>query len=327
MSTTYQALQITEAGQRELVTLATESLTENNVRIEVHYSSVNYKDALASLPKGGVIRSYPMTPGIDLSGVIIESNDPTLPVGKEVLVTSYGLGVTQPGGFSQIQTVPSDWVIPLPEGLSLKEAMIFGTAGYTAALAVQALETHGLKKESKIAVTGASGGVASCGIAFLHTLGYRQITAITRKTTAADWLHQLGTTEVVTPEAILPEKIKPLAKQQFDFLLDTVGGTTLSGLLPQISYGGAAALCGNASGIKIETTVLPFILRNINLLGVDSVNTPYSLRQEVWQRLAGELQVANQLQINQVTLDELPTVFDQLLAGTHEGRTIVKIKE
>lgn len=308
-------------------TLKTEQLPQGEVTIQVVYSGVNYKDALASIEKGGVIRNYPMVPGIDASGVVLESEDERFTKGQEVIVTSYGFGVSQPGGYSEIQRVPAEWVVPLPKELSLKDAMILGTAGFTAALAVQGIENAGATKESRIAITGASGGVGSIALAMLAKQGYQNLTAISRKDTAKAWLTDLGATEIVTPSELIPEKLKPLAKQNFDYVIDTVGGQLAESLIPSIQYGGSMALCGNASGIKLQTTVLPFILRGINLLGIDSVNTPMEKRLAIWQRLATDLNVADKIKVNDVAFDELPEVFGTLLAGEHEGRSVVKISD
>ena len=261
-------------------------LEDGEVFIKVEYSDVNYKDALASSEASGVIRSYPMTPGIDLAGIVVESQDERYQPGDPVLVTGYGLGVSHPGGYSQYQKVPGDWIVPLPANLTSRQAMILGTAGFTAVLCVNALIDQGMNKADKIVVSGATGGVGSVAIALLHQLGFTSVIALTRKKQTTDWLTDLGATEVVSPEEFLPEKTKALGKQQFDYLIDTVGGTQLAKLLPLISYNGAAALCGNAGGIKLETTVLPFILRNIQLIGIDSVNVPHADRNRVWQQLA-----------------------------------------
>lgn len=323
----YRALQVTNEPtfNVKLETLSSENLPAGDVTFQVHYSGVNYKDALAASEKGGVIREYPMIPGIDASGVVLESSDPDFKMGQEIIVTSYGFGVSHPGGYSEIQRVPGKWVVALPEGLSLKDAMKFGTAGFTAALAVQGIEEAGLKKDSRVLVTGASGGVGSIAVAMLHKLGYQTIFAVSRKESAKAWLKEMGATDIVDPADLIPEKPKALNKQNFDFVIDTVGGDLASALIPQIQYGGAMALCGNASGIKLATTVLPFILRGVNLLGIDSVNTPMDIRQKIWQRLATDLNVADQLKVNDLAFDNLPKTFEQLLQGTHEGRSVVKI--
>lgn len=309
----------------KFTTQTTAELPEGEVTIQVAYSSVNYKDALASIPNGGVIRGYPMVPGIDASGIVLESSDSRFHKGDKVIVTSFGFGVSHPGGYSEVQRVPADWVLHSPENLSLKEAMILGTAGFTAALAVQAIEDAGANKDNRILITGASGGVGSISLAMLTNLGYNNLTAVSRKPAAQDWLKNLGATTVVSPEELIPDKIKPLAKQQFDFAIDTVGGKLLEAVIPTLQYGGSIALCGNAGGSSLNTTVMPFILRGINVLGIDSVNTPMEKRIKIWQRLATELKVCKKLRVNEVAFKEIPPVFESLLQGTHEGRTIVRI--
>ncbi|WP_207696172.1 hypothetical protein DOK67_0002098 [Enterococcus sp. DIV0212c] len=302
-------------------------LSEGDVLIKIAYSSVNYKDSLAAKQNGGVIRNYPMIPGIDLSGTVLTSKDERFTEGQNVLVTGYGLGVTHTGGFAEIARVPGDWVVPLPDQLSLKESMVFGTAGFTAALSVQALEHQGLaqNKEVAILITGASGGVGSLAIAMLNQRGYKNIIALSRKKSAIDSLKKLGATDVLLLDEFMPEKIKPLAKQTIDFAIDTVGGSVTSALLAQLSYGGSIAICGNAAGIKLDTTVLPFILRGTNLLGIDSVNVPMKQRIAIWQRLATDLNVSAHELTNEITLHELPETLNQLQAGSHIGRTIIKM--
>lgn len=300
-------------------------LSEGYVRVKVHYSSVNYKDALACQKNGGVIRQYPMTPGIDLAGEIIESTTDTWPVGKQVIATSYGLGVSQPGGFASEQIVPIEWLVALPEGFSLKQAMILGTAGFTAALAVNALEQHQLAKTAPIVVTGATGGVGSIACALLSERGYQNIIALSRKEDS-DWLYQLGVKCIEHPSQWIPEKSKPLAKQKIAGMIDTVGGELLSALIPQMHYEGVACLCGNAGGIQLTTTVLPFILRGVQLIGIDSVQTPMPKRQEIWHWLAKNQQIIEKLTIQTKTLGEIPQVAQDLLAGSHQGRTLIQME-
>ncbi|MGX7163290.1 acrylyl-CoA reductase family protein [Enterococcus massiliensis] len=323
----YTALVVTDQPnfQTSIQSQTFSELLENQVLVKIAYSDINFKDALATQQKGGVIRSYPMIPGIDLAGEVVESKHQNFASGDKVVVTGYGLGVSHPGGFSDYQQVPGDWLVSLPKELSEKQAMQFGTAGFTAGLAVAALEAGGVKKEEPIFVTGASGGVGSCAIAMLKKLGYQQIIAVSRKEEAQDWLKELGASDIVPPESLIPEKIRSLAKQQLSGLIDTVGGELLTALLPQLSYGGTAALCGNAAGIGLETTVLPFILRGIRVIGIDSVNVPMPARKKLWQRLATDLNVADQLKTNEITLVEAPATIQSLLAGTHQGRTIIKM--
>lgn len=324
----FQVKKVNDLVTTSIAKLTLADLSAGDVLIEIAYSSINYKDSLAAKQNGGVIRDYPMIPGIDLSGTVITSKDQRFKEGQNVLVTGYGLGVTHTGGFAEIARVPGDWLVPLPDNLSLREAMVFGTAGFTAALSVQALENHGLalNKEAAIWITGASGGVGSLAIAMLNQLGYKNITALSRKKSAIDSLKKIGATNVLLLDAFLPEKIKPLAKQTIDFAIDTVGGDITCALLSQLSYGGSIAICGNAAGIKLDTTVLPFILRGINLLGIDSVNVPMTQRIATWQRLATDLNVSQHELTNEIDLKDLSNYLEQLQAGTHTGRTIVKMK-
>ncbi|MCB5955374.1 YhdH/YhfP family quinone oxidoreductase [Enterococcus sp. CWB-B31] len=310
----------------EIKQISEKELSEGEVLIKSDYSSINYKDSLAVLKNGGVIRNYPMIPGIDVSGEVVSSQSDQFQPKDKVIVTSYGLGVAHTGGFSEYVRVPASWVVSLPKQLSVKDAMIIGTAGFTAALCVDGLEKHGLSenKEAHILVTGASGGVASLGIAMLNKLGYKNITALTRKKESAAVLEKLGASNVLLLDEFIPEKIRPLGKQEYDFVLDTVGGETLSAVLPLISYGGSAAICGNAGGINLKTTVLPFILRGINLLGIDSVNTDMKKRLTIWDRLATDLNITEQALVAEISLGQAPEIFTSLQKGQHIGRTIIK---
>lgn len=312
-------------GQLETITL--DDLSEGTVIIKAAYSSVNFKDSLASKKDGGVIRNYPMIPGIDVSGTVVASEDPRFKEGDKVIVTGYQLGVSHTGGYSEYVRVPGDWVVPLPEKMSLKEAMIFGTAGFTAGLSVTALEDDGLRddKEAPIIVTGATGGVATLSIAMLHQLGYTSITALTRKPDSFELLKELGVSECLLVEDFLAIPVKALMKQRFAFAIDTTGGEITSAVLPQLRYDGRSAICGRAAGITLETTVLPFILRGVHLLGIDSVNVGMDKRKTVWQRLATDLDITEKAVYQEITLEELPPVFEALQAGQHIGRTIVRI--
>lgn len=309
-----------------LTTATLDELPAGDVLVRVDYSDVNYKDALAAKENGGVIRTYPMTPGIDLAGEVVDSQSADFAPGDQVLVTGYGLGVSHPGGYSQFQRVPAEWLVKRSAGFSAKDSMTYGTAGFTAALAVQELEQLHLAKDAAILVTGASGGVGSVSIALLKKLGYTNIVALSRKNDA-QWLLDLGTAKIVSPDDVVPEKVKPLAKQTFAAVIDTVGGPLLAAVLPQIAYGGGAFLCGNAGGIKIETTVLPFILRGIRVIGIDSVNVSHEIRSALWEKLAGEWNVIDQLYTKAITLEDLPETLAALLAGTHQGRTIVEVSQ
>ena len=324
---TYRRLRVIndETLHTEIESFTKPEIKENEVLVKVNYSGINYKDALATRPNTGVLREYPMTPGIDLAGTIMESKDEKFQSGDEVLVTGFGLGVKHDGGLSDVQVVPAAWVVHLPEGLSAKQAMIFGTAGFTAALAVDALQTHGLNAESRVLVTGATGGVGGFALYFLKQIGCKEITALSRKEDQQDYLQQLGATAVLSPAELFPEKARPLNKQLFDFVIDTVGGDTLAQVLPFINYGGSAALCGNAGGIKLSTTVLPFILRGVNLLGIDSVEASMEQRQKLWQKMANEWALSDHFQVQQIELEQVLETANALLEGKHVGRTIVAL--
>lgn len=302
-----------------------DALSEGDVLIKVAYSSINYKDMLAVQKNAGVIRNYPMIPGIDLSGTVISSTDSRYTEGQKVLVTGFGTGVSHTGGFAEYARIPGDWIVPLPNNLTLKDAMVFGTAGFTASLSIMALEKKGLdvNKDARILVTGSTGGVGSVALQILSKIGYKNIAALVRKDYQVEVAKSLGATEIVFAHE-LGELNKPLNKQNFDFVLDTVGGDIASVLIPQISYGGSISMCGNAGGIKISSTVLPFILRGISLLGIDSVNVPIEDRPAVWERIANDWNISQTTLINEISLDEVPETIEAIKNGQHVGRTIVK---
>ncbi|AMX00930.1 YhdH/YhfP family quinone oxidoreductase [Rummeliibacillus stabekisii] len=302
-----------------------DALSEGEVLIKVAYSSINYKDMLAVQKNAGVIRNYPMIPGIDLSGTVVSSTDSRYTEGQKVLVTGFGTGVSHTGGFAEYARIPGDWIVPLPNNLTLKDAMVFGTAGFTASLSIIALEKKGLdvNKDARILVTGSTGGVGSVALQILSKIGYKNIAALVRKDYQVEVAKSLGATEIVFAHE-LGELNKPLNKQNFDFVLDTVGGDIASVLIPQISYGGSMSMCGNAGGIKISSTVLPFILRGISLLGIDSVNVPSEDRPAVWDRIANDWNISQTTLINEISLEEVPQTIEAIKNGQHVGRTIVK---
>lgn len=304
-----------------------DNLPENEVTIEVHYSGINYKDGLAVLPEGKIVNQYPFIPGIDASGVVIESKSDRFQVGDEVIVTSYDFGVSYFGGYSEFIRVPAEWVVPLPQGLSLKEAMILGTAGFTAALSIDALESSGVRPETeKIAVSGATGGVGSLSTAILAKRGF-SVVASSGKKDAKDFLQKFGVSEVVSREAFQPEKIRVLDKQLYAGAIDCVGGKPLSYLLTAVQYGGAVTTCGMSAGGKLDTTVFPFILRGVQLLGIDSVLCPMQKRTQIWQRLATDFKLANLEELaTEINFQTLPEALHQVMNGGVTGRYLVKIK-
>ncbi|MGV6980029.1 YhdH/YhfP family quinone oxidoreductase [Bacillus pumilus] len=324
----FKAILVTEKNDQvsyDLQNVSVNDLSEGEVLIKLAYSSINYKDMLAVQKNGGVIRNYPMIPGIDLSGTIVHTTDNRFVEGQQVIVTGFAMGMSHTGGFSEYARVPADWIVPLPNNLTLKEAMIFGTAGFTAALSIMALQENGMstKNQPNILVTGSTGGVGSIAIQLLSKIGYKHIFALVRKDNQVDIAKSLGATDVIFANE-LGELKKPLNKQKFDFVLDTVGGDVASVIIPQISYGGSMSMCGNAGGIKLTTTVLPFILRGINLLGIDSVNVPINKRKVIWNEIANEWNISQTTLVNEITLDTLPEKIEAIKNGQHLGRTIIK---
>lgn len=303
-----------------------DDLPEGEVLIEVAYSSVNYKDGLAAIPDGKIVSTYPFVPGIDLAGTVVSSEDDRFKEGDQVIATSYEIGVTHYGGFCEYARIPADWIVPLPEGLTLKEAMTFGTAGFTAALSVQYLQDHGVKPEDgPVLVSGATGGVGSAAVSMLSKLGY-EVVASTGKDSEHDYLRSIGANEIISREALQPEKIRPLDSQRWAGAVDPVGGKTLAYILSTTKYGGTVAVSGLTGGPNVPTTVFPFILRGVKLIGVDSVYCPMSIRQKLWQRLATDLKPEKLDQITrEITLEELPQALKDILQGKLTGRTIVKL--
>lgn len=301
-------------------------LPEGDVVIKVAYSSVNYKDGLAAIPDGNIVRNYPHVPGIDLAGTVVSSTNKQFKEGDEVIATSYEIGVSHFGGYSEYARIPSEWIVPLPEGLSMKEAMAYGTAGFTAALSIQRLEDSGLTTDAgPVLVTGASGGVGSLAVAMLGKLGY-EVVASTGKTSEHDYLYKIGAKEIISREELQPEKIRPLDKQKWAGAIDPVGGKTLAYILSTTKYGRSVAVTGLTGGTNLPTTVFPFILRGVNLLGIDSVYCPMEIRAELWKRMGDDLKLKQLAEIsNELTLEELPATLNDILAGKVKGRTIVKL--
>ncbi|MBY0148159.1 acryloyl-CoA reductase [Neobacillus niacini] len=303
-----------------------QDLPAGEVLIKVAYSGINYKDGLASLPDGKIVRSYPFIPGIDLAGVVVSSEDPRYTEGDQVIATSYEIGVSHYGGYSEYARIPADWIVPLPKNLSLKEAMIYGTAGFTAALSVQRLEENGLTPEKgKVLVSGATGGVGSLALAILAKRGY-DVVASTGKSSEHDYLHKLGANEVVSREEVYNGKAKALDKQLWAGAVDPVGGEFLAAILSKIQYNGSVAVSGLTGGGNVPTTVFPFILRGINLLGIDSVYCPMEVRRPLWERMATDFKPEGLESISkEISLEELPQTLPIILQGQAKGRFIVKI--
>jgi acrylyl-CoA reductase (NADPH) len=308
------------------VTVDLEELSPGDVVIETHYSSVNYKDALAPTTSGRIIRDFPRIGGIDLAGTVVSSADPTFAPGDEVLVTGYGLGVGHDGGYAAYARVPAEWVVPIPQGLSPFEVMAIGTAGFTAALSIVEMERDGLSAEGgPVIVTGATGGVGSVAVELLGTLGY-EVTALTGKDAEHDHLRALGAKEVLSRHE-LEMGTRPLERSMWAGAVDAVGGDILAWLTRTMMYRGRIASSGLTAGVRLETTVLPFILRGVRLLGIDSVMCPMELRRHVWHRLAADMKPTRLPTLARtIELDGLPEAFATLLAGEARGRTVVRIR-
>ena len=301
-------------------------LDAGEVTIKVAYSSVNYKDALAATGAGRIIRRFPCVGGIDLAGTVVDCKDRRFAAGDQVVATSYDIGVAHHGGYAQLARVPADWTLKLPQGLSLRDAMALGTAGFTAGLAVVRMEQNGLKPANgPVIVSGATGGVGSIAIEILARLGYH-VVALTGKEHETEYLKGLGAQEVMLRQALDPAKIKPLDKALWAGAVDNLGGDVLSWLASTMQIGGTLAAVGLAASMNFNTTVAPFILRGVSLLGIDSVNCPMPLRAEVWRRLAADMRPAHLAALTRViAFDELPGVFDDFIQARVRGRIVVDI--
>lgn len=311
---------------RDVVIRNISDLPSNEVLIKVEYSSLNYKDALSASGNKGVTKVYPHTPGIDAAGVIVKSLNDNYKTGDQVIVTGYDLGMNTAGGFSQYISVPKEWVVKLPKNLSLKESMIYGTAGFTAALSIHKLISSNVKPtDGEILVTGATGGVGSVAISILNKLGYHVIAA-TGKPEAKDMLLQLGAKDIILRDELNDQSGKLLLKSRWAGVIDTVGGNMLATAIKSTQYGGCVTCCGNVASHELLTTVYPFILRGVSLLGVDSVQCPMSLRTEIWDKLSDLWKPENLHEnVQEVTLEQLNDKIDQMLNGKAKGRTIVNI--
>lgn len=327
----FQALVVEESKpkqfSRSVQERSIDGLPEGDLLIRVNYSSLNYKDALSATGAPGVTRSYPHTPGIDAAGVVAWSRDERFEPGDEVIVIGYDLGMNTPGGFGEYIRVPAGWAVKLPVGLSLRESMIYGTAGFTAVLCVDRLVSHGAKPEDgEILVTGATGGVGSIAVATLSRLGYSVVAATGKVETAGDFLRRLGAATVVSREEVTDEGKRPLLRERWEGVVDTVGGPMLESALKAIKRERAAAICGLVASPKLNTTVFPFILRGITLYGVDSVELTLEEKERVWTLLADQwnLPQLNEL-VTEITLDQLEPEFEKILAGEQVGRVLVKL--
>jgi acrylyl-CoA reductase (NADPH) len=326
----FKAMVVSEAGDNQFVHDIKErdlsELPSGELIVQVKYSSLNYKDALSATGNKGVTRKYPHTPGIDAAGVVVDCSNRTFAVGDEVIVTGFDLGMNTPGGFGQYISVPAGWAVKLPQGLSLRESMSYGTAGFTAALCVMRLMAYGLTKEQgEVLVTGATGGVGSIAVAILGKLAFN-VVAATGKAEEKDFLMRLGARAIVSREEANDTSGRPLQKGHWAGVVDTVGGNILATAIKTTNYGGLVAACGNAMSADLAVSVYPFIIRGVSLLGVDSVQIPMNARLRAWQKLAGEwkLDLSGDL-ISECSLEELSPKIDQILKGEIRGRVVVDL--
>ncbi len=328
--TGFKALQTRENAdgrfETSIVERTTDELPAGDVLIRVSYSSLNYKDALSASGNRGVTRNFPHTPGIDAAGTVAESSVSEFAEGDEVIVTGYDLGMNTAGGFGQYIRVPASWVIKRPAGLSLREAMILGTAGLTAALCVDKLEQAGLEPGGgPVLVTGATGGVGSIAVALLARLGYT-VAAVTGKADQADFLRKLGAGQILERSVVQTGAEKPLLKEQWGGAVDTVGGDILFNVVKSLQRGASVACCGLTAGTGFQASVLPFILRGVNLLGVDSVEIPLVVKASMWDRLSVQWKLPNLDElVREISLQDLPTEIERILAGQQVGRMLVRL--
>lgn len=322
-----QALILEQQDEKTLASVRNiedSQLPQGDVTVDIAWSSLNYKDALAITGKGKIIRNFPMVPGIDFAGTVHSSEDPRFHAGQQVILTGWGVGENHWGGLAQRARVKGDWLVPQPTGLDGRQAMILGTAGFTAMLCVMALADAGIRpQDGEVVVTGASGGVGSTAVALLHALGY-QVVAVSGRESTHDYLRSLGASRILSRGEFA--ETRPLEKQLWAGAVDTVGDKVLAKVLAQMNYGGCVAACGLAGGFALPTTVMPFILRNVRLQGVDSVMTPPARRAEAWRRLA-ELLPADfyQQAATEISLAQAPEFAQRIINNDVQGRTLVKI--
>lgn len=330
MPTTFQAMVVSQTAsgrfQRAIVTRNVSELPAGEVLVRVRYSSLNYKDALSASGNRGVTRRYPHTPGIDAAGEVLESCSPDFSPGDEVVVSCYDLGMNTPGGFAQMIRVPAKWVMPLPAGLSLRESMIYGTAGFTAAQSVVRLQRHPvLPEQGKILVTGATGGVGSMAVAMLALSGFA-VTAATGKPEQGEFLRDLGAREIILREGCLDRSGRMLLKGKWAGVIDTVGGEILATAIKSTRYGGAVTCCGNVASPDLPLNVYPFILRGVSLLGIDSAECPMAVRIPIWRKIATVWRLPNLEGIaTEISLKELDQQLAYILQGKQKGRVILNL--
>ncbi len=330
MSETFKCLRVEEPEKKQFVrSIASRPLSalpEGSLLIRVHYSSLNYKDALSATGKPGVTKAYPHTPGIDAAGVVVECSDGVFRAGDEVLVTGFDLGMNTDGGFAQYIRIPSQWAVKLPAGLSLRESMILGTAGFTAALSLWKLVAAGVRPDAgDVLVTGATGGVGSLAVAILDRAGYR-VVAATGKADEVDFLTHLGAAEIIGRAAVTEGGDRPLGKERWAAVVDCVGGEMLAAAIKSTRYGGAVTCCGLVGSAELPINVFPFILRGVSLLGVDSVQCPMETRLSVWSKLAADWKPGHLAETaTECTLETLEEKIQLILKGALRGRVLVNL--
>ena len=326
---TYKGLMVREAAEnqfaRAIEELSTDQLPAGDVLVKVLYSSLNYKDMLSASGNRGVTRKYPHTPGIDAAGIVEESGSPDFKPGDEVIVTSYDLGMNTSGGLGQYIRVPSSWVVRKPASLSFRESMIFGTAGFTAALSILRLVEFGMDRADEILVTGASGGVGSIAVSILSHGGYN-VTALNSPIDERDFLMGIGAKQVIEPADLIDTRGRPLLKEQWTKCVDTLGGDVLTSAIRSIKAYGAITCCGNVVSPDLKLTVFPFILRGVTLYGIDSQNCPMPRRQRAWDMIASQWKFPWLEKLaSEVPLGGAIGVMDEIKAGRHKGRTVVNL--
>ena len=330
MSENYRAMLVEQVDKKEfnrkITERNTDELPEGELLIRVRYSSLNFKDALSAIGNPGVSRNFPHTPGIDAAGEVVECSDGSFKAGDEVLVTGFDLGMNTAGGFGQYIRIPSQWAVALPSGLSAKEAMIYGTAGFTAGLSLQALVDAGVKPEDgEILVTGATGGVGSVAVALLAKAGYQAVAA-TGKADQANFLKSLGATDVVGRDAVLEGADRPMMKERWAGVIDCVGGDYLAAAIKSTKYGGTVTCCGLTASPDLNINVFPFILRGVSLLGIDSVECPMAPRLTLWDKLASDWKLDSLADLtDECGLDALDEKINSMLKGGLKGRTLVNL--
>jgi len=330
MSAKFKALIVKEEhGKfiREITDRSIDDLPPGDILINVQYSSLNYKDALSAAGNKGVTRRYPHTPGIDAAGVVVDTKSSKFTEGDEVLVTGYDLGMNTSGGFAEFIRVPAEWVVKIPDRLFIKESMILGTAGLTAGLALDRMEENGLDKEGEVLVTGASGGVGSMATAILAKQGYK-VVAGTGKTNQENYLKEIGAISLISRDEMIDKSRKALLSGRWSGVVDNVGGEILSTAIASTKQWGVVAACGNAASVELNTTVFPFILRGISLLGINSEKTPIELREKMWEKLANEWKPQNlRVMYEECSLEETNKKIEEILQGKIKGRVLVNVQK